>query len=132
MAFSILLAQKLNISCLCYDPAFTELDKKILTQIDKCSVTEDNNDCSVEINESTIVVGVHLFKKHYQNLIVKNFDNLIDLVLIGNEIEKLVENHSLEFEIDGLKSVINKQKVIFDVGKDWVKDNKRTQDSDVF
>ena len=134
MAFSILLAQKLGVKCFCYDPAFTDSDKSCINKIDQCEVTGGNNECGVEFKNGTetLVVGIHLFKKHYQNLIVKNGNYLKKIVLIGNRISSMVENHALDFDISGLENVLNKETVVFDVGSEWVRENKRSQDADVF
>merc|ERR1711976_193151 len=119
MAFAVLLAQKLGIDCIAYDPAYTETDRRCISQLDKTSLQADNNSCAIELAETSLVVGVHLFKELYQNVIMTNRTKLCDLVLIGNSISKMVEHHSLDFSIDGLKSVVNEANEVFDVGRFW-------------
>ena len=132
MAFAVLIAQKLDVDCLCYDPAYTDSDKKCINSIDKCKVTDGNNGCEVKFDEPSLVIGVHLFKKHYENLVNANLNDLGNLKLVGNDVIKMTENHTLDFEITGLKKIKDKVTNLFDVQSKWLSENNRSQDSDVF
>lgn len=82
-----------------YEPRYTEDDFKLLKNIDNIEIMATNNDCLMPISEPSIIVGVHLYRKLYENLLSANSTDPSNIFLIGNAIPEMLDSHN-DFDFD--------------------------------
>lgn len=103
---------KINI----FDPVYTNLEKQFLQNLfiphphdTACpsyspffNLLEDNDQCRLQLNPRKvhIVIGIHLYNKHYENILRSNLKllNSKKLYLIGNSLETIYTSGQINSE----------------------------------